>query len=75
MYIVRVRTHSSVFESVVKVQDLNSFVNILETSHMVINYTVGNGMKQRAFGFGGYSKWVTSNYPEKKGNICILRMN
>ena len=75
MYIVRVRTQFNCFETAIKAQDIYKLAAVLEISPTVVNFTVGHGMKQGAFGFGGYSKWVTSNYPEKKGNICILRMN
>ena len=68
MYIFSVRLNSSKnspLEIAVESKAVAETANLLENSKDVINFKVGEGIKQEEFGFGGYTKWVVKNFPNR----------
>lgn len=65
MYIFSVRLKSSKITPLELVAtSIVELATLLENSKDVINFKVGDGIKQEAFGCNGFTKWVVKNFPE-----------
>lgn len=66
MYLLHIRTKppKELTTICVSAENLTTVANLLENSKDVINFKVNDGLSQNMFSCGGYSKWVTCNYPE-----------